>query len=406
MLTDSKVAALRAPAQGQREYPDTKVTGLRLRVGAGGTKAWIFRARAGCRIINKKLGTYPGMSLAEARTAALKIIGAIARDGTPDAVERTFGAVVEHWLEKVAKPQNRSWRLQQRRLQTHVLPAWQDRKVACIRRGDVRDLLDGLEGAVLPNRVLALVKTIFRYAMSRDWIDFSPADGIRKPHVERERDRVLTMSEVAEIWVASELLGYPFGPYVRVLALTAQRRTEVARMRWSDLDLEAGLWAIPASETKSDRRHVVPLTESAIMLLAELPRVGAYVFTTDGRTAISNFAKIKTRLDGFIAARGGSVDPWRLHDLRRSAATHMVRLGTREEVVGRVLNHAVKGLTARVYALHSYEPEKRQALRLWAEDVSLAVAGLGKQSAGASTEASRLAGPHPARSVAALATPC
>lgn len=373
MLTDPKVASLRPPTKGQKEYPDGKVTGLRLRIGAGGAKTWIFRARARDRLINKKLGTYPGMKLADARDAALKLVTAIARDGTTEAIERTFGAVAEYWVEKVAKPKNGSWRLQQRRLEMHVLPAWRNRKVASIRRGDVRDLLDGFEGSVLPNRVLALIKTIFRYAMSRDWIDFSPADGIRKPHTERERDRVLTMTEVSQIWEAAEHLGYPFGPYVRLLALTAQRRTEVARMRWADVDLKEAMWTIPAAETKAARRHFVPLSKLAVALLRSLPRIGAYVFTTDGETHMTNYAKLKARLDTYLAAASTTVEPWRLHDLRRSAATHMVRLGVREEVVGRVLNHAVRGLTARVYALHSYGPEKRDALDAWSAEVERAV---------------------------------
>jgi integrase len=373
MLTDSRVAAFRPPANGQKEYPDGKVTGLRLRVGAGGTKAWIFRARTGHGTVNKKLGSYPGMNLAEARTAALKHIAAISRGGSAEAVERTFGAVAQHWIKKVAQPRNDSWRFQERQLERHVLPAWRDRKIADIRRAEVRDVVEGLEGIVLPNRVLTLIKTIFRFAVSRDWIDFSPAEGIRKPNVERERDRVLTMGDMAQIWKAAELLGYPFGPYVRVLALTAQRRSEVAAMRWGDLDLDGAMWIIPAASTKSERRHFVPLSATAVEILRMLPRLGVYAFTTDGRTHMTNFAKLKSRLDAFIAALGGKVDPWRLHDLRRSGATHMVRLGVREEVVGRVLNHAVKGLTARVYALHTYGPEKRHALDVWAEEIKRAM---------------------------------
>ena len=375
MLTDARVAAFKPPAKGQKEYSDQKVTGLRLRVGAGGTKAWIFRARTGDRTINKKLGSYPGMNLSEARVAALKVIAAISRGGNAEAVERTFGAVAKHWIEKVAKRKNDSWQYQERRLDLHVLPAWRDRKIVDIRRADVRALLEGLEGVVLPNRVLALVKTIFRYALSQDWIDFSPAEGIRKPQIERERDRVLTMTEIAQIWKAAELLGYPFGPYIRLLILTAQRRTEVASMRWDDLDLDAGMWTIPAANTKGERRHFVPLSPAAVQILTQLPRLGVHVFTTDGRTHMTNYAKLKTRLDGFLAAGGSTVAAWRLHDLRRSAATHMVRLGIREEVVGRVLNHAATGVTARVYALHSYGPEKRQALDIWAEEVERATAG-------------------------------
>ena len=375
MLTDSKVMALKPPANGQQEHSDVKVTGLRLRVGAGGTKTWIFRARTGERILNKKLGTYPGMNLTEARTAALKLVAAIARGGSAEAVERTFGAVADHWIKKVAKPKNDSWRLQERRLEMHVLPSWRDRKIADIRRADVRDLLERLEGAVLPNRVLTLVKTIFRFAQNSEWIDFSPAEGIRKPQLELERDRVLTMADIARVWKAAELLGYPFGPYVRLLTLTAQRRTEVAGMRWADVDLEAASWIIPAADTKGQRLHFVPLSSPAVEILSTLPRLGVHVFTTDGQTHMTNYAKLKARLDAFVAATGATVAAWRLHDLRRSASTHMVRLGVPELVVGRVLNHAAKGITAKVYALHAYGPEKRHALGAWAGEVEWATAG-------------------------------
>lgn len=375
MLTDAKVAAIKPPAAGQEEHRDTKVTGLRLRVGSGGKKTWIVRARAGARVQNKKLGSYPAMKLAAARTAAEKLLAALSRDGSADALDRTFGAAAQVWIDKVAKPKNGSWRLQERRLEMHVLPRWREKKIADIRRGDVRELLDGIEGDVLPNRVLTLIKTIFRYALSRDWIDASPVEGIAKPKAESERDRVLDMEEVAQIWRAAGLLGFPFGHYFRTLALTAQRRTEVAAMKWSDVDLDAATWVLHAKETKSARAHLVPLSEPVVEILRGLPHLGKYVFTHDGETHVAGYAKAKSRVDSFIAAAGGKIAPWTLHDLRRTAATHMVRLGVLEEVVGRVLNHAPKGVTAKVYALHTYAPEKRSALDRWAAEVVRSVEG-------------------------------
>src|SRR5687768_15354822 len=101
MLTDAKVAAIKPPAGGQEEYRDTKVTGLRLRVGTSGKKTWTVRARAGEKVINKKIGTYPAMRLAAARTAAEKLLEAIAKDGSTEAIDRTFGAAAESWVEKV-----------------------------------------------------------------------------------------------------------------------------------------------------------------------------------------------------------------------------------------------------------------------------------------------------------------
>ena len=110
----------------------------------------------------------------------------------------------------------------------------------------------------------------------------------------------------------------------------------------------------------------MPLSPKASAIINGLPRFGPYVFSTTGETPISGFAKAKNRLDSYLAGQGDPIDDWRLHDLRRTAATHMVRLGVTEHLVGRVLNHAVQGVTGKVYALHSYAPEKRHALDLWA----------------------------------------
>ena len=375
MLTDAKVAAIKPPKMGQDEHRDTKVTGLRLRVGTSGKKTWTVRARAGEKLINKKIGTYPAMKLAAARGAAEKLLEAIAKDGSTEAIDRTFGAAAEAWVDKVAKPKNSSWKLQERRLQMHVLPHWREKKLAAITRADVRDLVESVEGDVLPGRVLSIVKTIFRYALSRDWVDSSPVEGIAKPSADKARDRVLTMEEAAAIWNAAGLLGFPFGHFLQTLALTAQRRSEVAAMRWTDVDLDAATWIIPGQQTKSDRTHLVPLSAPVVDLLKSAPRLGEYVFTHDGKTHVSGYARAKARLDTFIASAGVQIEPWRLHDLRRTAATHMVRLGVSEDVVGRVLNHAPKGVTAKVYALHTYAPEKRSALDRWAAELLRVIDG-------------------------------
>ncbi|WBX83017.1 tyrosine-type recombinase/integrase [Sphingosinicella microcystinivorans] len=367
-LTDARVAAIKPPATGQEEHADDLVQGLRLRVGAGGRKAWIVRARAGGKVVNKGLGPYPTLSLASARDSARNFLITLAKEGQPRA-RRTFGELVDHWIDNVAKDKNKSWTLQKRRLEIHVLPSWRDRQLDGIRRADVRELVEGIEGDVNPNRVLTLVRTLFRYAMSRDWLEASPAEAITKPKDEAPRDRVLDMDEIRRVYAAADLLGYPLAGFVKLMVLTGQRRTEVASMRWDDIDLKAGTWVLPAPATKSARSHLVPLSAAAVALLEATPRMGDHVWTSDGSSHISGYAKAKTRLDAFLAAGGPPLPPWRFHDIRRSVATHMVRLGVLETVVGRVLNHASVGVTARVYALHSYEPEKRAALDAWAVEV-------------------------------------
>lgn len=371
MLTDTKVASIKPPESGQVEYPDAKVTGLRLRVGAGGAKTWTLRRRVGSKVINRKIGTYPATTLAKARERALGMIEALEASGSTETLDKTFRQAAERWIADKGRPS-----LITRQLELHVYPEWADRKLMDIKRADVREMIRGLEGEVLPNRVLATLKSIFTHAVKQDWLEHSPADHVDKPKAEAARERVLTMDELARVWRAAGLLGYPAGPWARVLMLTGQRRSEVAGMRWADVDLEAGTWTLTASHTKAKRAHLVPLPAAALAIIRDLPRIGDYVFGTTANTPMRGFAREKTQLDTWLESKGeGLAEAWRFHDLRRSAATHMVRLGIPELVVSRVLNHAVTGVTGKHYALHSYAAEKRHALDTWAAEIDRAVNG-------------------------------
>lgn len=376
-LTDTRVAAIKPPPIGQEEHSDDLVAGLRLRVGAGGRKAWIVRTRAGGKPINKTLGSYPIFGLADARTAARELLLDIAKNGGVRAVH-TFGELADHWVQNVARPNNRSAPMIERRLELHILPHWRDRDIATIRRGDVRDLVDGVPGDITPNRVLTLIRTLFRHAMSRDWIEASPAEAIAKPKQETSRDRFLDMEEARRVYVTADALGYPLAGYIKTLLLTGQRRTEVAAMRWADIDFDASTWTITSENTKAGRAQVVPLSAPVLALLDAAPRICEYVWTTDGRTHVTGYTHVKVRLDRILAAQGAPLNAWTLHDLRRTVATHMVRLGVSETIVGRVLNHAAQGVTAKVYALHAYAPEKRSALDRWAAELERTAADAGK----------------------------
>jgi integrase len=367
-LTDARVSALRPPLKGQDEYSDDLVQGLRIRVGAGGRKSWIVRARSGKQQINKTLGSYPLISLGTAREMARSFLLTLIKDGGVRR-ERTFGELADHWIEHVSKPNNKSWRQQRRRIEIYVLPKWRDRDIASIRRADVRDLIDGIEGQVAPGRALAIIRTLFRYAMGRDWVEASPAEAIPNPSKDTPRDRYLDIKEVTAVYKAADLLGYPFTGFIKMMILTAQRRTEVASMKWADIDLDAGTWVLSGEDTKSARAHLVPLSPQAVELLKATPQFGPYVWSSDGETHVKGYSKAKQRIDTFLLSGGLELKPWRLHDLRRTVATHMVRLGISELVVGRVLNHAPQGVTARTYALHSYEGEKRSALSQWASEL-------------------------------------
>jgi integrase len=215
--------------------------------------------------------------------------------------------------------------------------------------------------------------------MKRDIIEATPVSGIEQPAEETPRERTLSADELRECWPQFEALAYPFGPFLRLALLTGQRRSEVAGMRWDAVDLEAKTWTLASDETKGRRWHVVPLSDLAISILRALPRLtlpdsnkpSPYVFTTRGDVSISGFSVAKRRIDRRIATvreetDAGPMDSWGIHDLRRTAATEMGRLGVSEFIIGRVLNHAAKGVTGKVYNRYEYLNEKRDALERWA----------------------------------------
>jgi integrase len=170
---------------------------------------------------------------------------------------------------------------------------------------------------------------------------------------EHARDRVLTDDELRAIWKAAESTPGPFGCCVRLLLLTATRRNEAARMAWSELD--GNDWIIPGVRMKGGVEHVVPLSLPARDILKGVPRIGPYVFTGDGRTAMSGFSQRKRSLD-----EASGVTDWRLHDLRRTARSLISRAGVNTDVAERVLAHAIGGVRG-TYDRHHYYDEKRRA---------------------------------------------
>jgi integrase len=319
--------------------------------------------------VRHTIGTYPIISLAEARYAARAILrdmqlGHVLDDDAPPL--RTLGDVIPEFIEKHARPKNRDWRATQSMLQ-RFQPLFR-RRLAEIKRADVVRILDSIIAEGKPyraNRVLAAIKKLFAWALDRGLIEVHPIFGLKPPSKELARDRILTEEEVRAFWAAASAMGFPFGPALLLLLLTGQRRGEVTRMRWSDIDFQRGLWTVPAATAKNGRVHEVPLSPAVFGILERLPRfIGSdLVFTTTGTTPISGFGRVKHRLDLAM-----EVSDWRFHDLRRTAASGMARIGVAPHVIEKVLNHVsgqISGVAA-VYNRHGYDTEKREALNQWA----------------------------------------
>ena len=395
-LTAPAVERLKPNPDKRLEIPDGVVDGLYLVIQPSGTKGWAFRYRfpVGGKVKNHKItiGSYPALGLADAREEAGKLRRGVETGDNPKQIQareraetreralNTFGLVAVAFTVRYAKRHTRSWKQTKGILRKHVVPAWKDRPIDGITRRDVIDLLDGIIRSgkpVLANRVLAHVRKLFNWCLERGIVGASPAVQIKAPGgKESPRDRDLSDAEIKVIWPAFDAAGYPFGSMMQILLLTGQRRSEVATMRWTDLDTDAAVWNLPAGSTKALRSHSIPLPNMAVEILGDLPRFdGPYVFsTTGGKRPVSGYSKAKLRIEQEInkalARNGGEpLTNWQIHDLRRTAASGMAKLGVPVDHIGRVLNHAPRGITATVYDKHSYMPEKRRALDLWCAHV-------------------------------------
>jgi len=385
------------PGASRREIPDGRIGGLYLIIQPSGAKSWAFRYRAAGVPKKLTLGKWPMVDLKTAREDATQAYLSSQRGGDP-AAERVatrvasrapkvsadrdlVEEVVDAFIRRYAKPNQKSWAETKRILDREVVnrpkgEGWRGRHLAEIGRADVHELLDGVVdrgSPVMANRVLAALRKLCAWSVDRGIITSSPCSGIKAPTAERSRDRVLLDDELRGVWTACDAIGWPFGALVKLLLLTGQRRDEIGKMRWSELDLDGKTWTLPRERAKNGVAHAVPLSEPVLAILAALPRIapakgGDYVFTVTGKTAVSGFSNAKERIDALLAASHGEPLPaWVFHDLRRTCATGMARLGTALPVVERVLNHVSGsfGGIVGVYQKHGFADEKRHALETW-----------------------------------------
>jgi integrase len=382
------VASLQAPQGGRVDYWDSIISeddalpgSFGLRVFASGVKSWqimyrIPRWDGSLQQRRMSLGTYPAFGLSEAREMAREALKKVAR-GTDPAEDRktaraklaatpTVKEAARDFVEHYAKPRNRSWRETERIFERYVFPDWGERLLPSITRGDVAALLAGIASRGAPymaNRVLSAIRRFWNWCLEQGKLETSPVASVKAPSREVSRDRVLSDEEICAFWAATEDMGWPFGALFQLLLITGQREDEVAGMRWSDLDFDRSLWTLPREISKSDRLNQVPLPSLAMDILKRLPQTeSTLVFSTTETTPVSGFSKAKKRCDQLSGLTG-----WRLHDLRRTAASGMARLKVEPWIVEKVLNHQTGQLSgiAGVYNRWCYLNEKREALERW-----------------------------------------
>lgn len=424
-LTDAFIKGKKCPA-GRKlvEFRDAEVRGLELRVSARGAKSWRLhytrRSDGKRRVVG--LGSYPALALKDARSKAKglqnEVESAETRADPAAKVQairqaETFAEVSEEWFERHGIPNKtpRTLRDDRSMLDRHILPRIGAMKGVEITKRDVIRLLDavmvapdarGLDNGAgrkmthRPNRVFELVRSILRWAVGRDLLKVDPTWGLQPPiRKEAERERTLSIEEITQFWAVLErtplekrtVRGLPRGarvvgaadvPLTRITALamklslvTGQRISEVAgiELKEVDLNLSAPVWTVPGKRTKNKKPNRVPLSPMALDVMSkarESAGESVWLFPSpNGKGPIGAHAATKA-LDRARPAIG--LEDFRIHDLRRTAATRMAELGISPHTISLVLNHASarKGsVTSKVYVQYSYDKEKREALDAW-----------------------------------------
>lgn len=394
------------------DWFDATTPGLALHVSPGGAKSWFLFYKKGRTTRRVKLGTWPALELAKARAAAREERVRIDRDGADPAYERkeardvfTVGALTKLFIESYAKLHKATWRDDQWRMDKYLLPAWKSRPVRDITRQDVHAVLDQIAGDGKPvqaNRTQALISKLWNFAIDRGHADVNPAHRMTKRAPERARATVLDDDALRALWKALDATPGDAADALRLRLLTGQRGGEVHRMTWADVDLAGAVWTIPATEAKNRRAHRVPLATEALRVLQarhkgvntstlraevhtsmNLPdRVTGKDGKTDDATAADRvFPGLYHQREDLRDLADVHAGAYRWHDLRRTVVTRLAMLGFHEDTIGRVVNHAKRGITATVYNQHTYDAEKRTALDAWDRELQRIIAN--REKAGA-----------------------
>ena len=382
-MTKSAVDALKA-ASKDTIYWDAGLPGFGVKVTPRGRKVFVVLYRiggAGSRLRKYTIGPYGRVTLQMARAEAQKVLAArlegrdpatekreSKRRMTADRVDDLIEVFIVQHVSKTRKAAEIS-----RLLRREVVSRWGNRCVHAIGKRDIVELASEIAQRGTPmaaNTLLKVIKTFLNWCVGRAVIDASPAEGVPLPGKEVARDRVLTNNELVSVIRAARQIGGAYGGIVEMLALTGQRREEVAQMVGDEIDFNSRTWTLPGSRTKNGKPHIVHLSEACIKLIKRASRSGSYVFSISGVRPFQNFTNAKRALDELSGVTG-----WRLHDLRRTCVSGMARLGVPPHVADKILNHqsgTISGVAA-VYQRHDFLAERKLALERWGQYIETLV---------------------------------
>ena len=398
-LTDRSIQALMAGPKVV-DYPDGVERGLVLRVWPSGGKTWGVRYWWKGKSTRLSLGSYPNLSLKDARHIAADARRArrlgqdprkalfpepeLASEG--EEREDTLDVAATRWLKHQRAFGMKSADARYRVLELHVLPVLGNQPIQQIERSDISELLEdlrdnrGLTSQV--NRVHAALSGVFTWALDGGLITSHPMTKMRRKVPESERTTVLSLDQLVVIWNAAGEIRSVAGDITRLLILLACRREEVTAMRWRELNLPAAEWHLPKDRTKGKRTRTVPLPLAAIEIIERQGRWhgGGYVFSAQqGQAPFKGWKRAADMLrkQANLVTDDGEPLSWHIHDIRRAVTTAMAGdpLRVPEETVARILDHsdrARRGVTAR-YDKNPRLGEVGDALNAWTRNFLTAV---------------------------------
>ncbi|KGB52077.1 integrase [Sphingopyxis sp. H038] len=384
-ITKRSVDALISSGQHDILWDDS-IKGFGAKRTKAGAVSYVLQFRMGGRESKTRrytIGSHgspwtPATARAEAERLAILIAqgidpGEAERQRRRESVDLAFDNYSDRFAEACV---GEGWRrLVKRSLELHVKPVLGSKPLPNLTRIDIVAVFDRMPRAQIANirNVFAVLRRLLRWAVSRGDIDRSPMEGMETPPPVKPRDRWLSDEELGRIWMAAPNTHSCFGPIIRLLIVTGQRREEVSSLRWEELNRKDLLWTLPGERAKNGEPNRIPLNELAVAILDEVagsaiwPRSGR-MFTTSRGGRFTGYSKGKIKLDLLMSQDGREPLPdWRLHDLRRTLATGFQRLGVRFEVTEAVLNHVggSRAGVAGIYQRHDWKDEKREAMKSW-----------------------------------------
>ncbi|MBI4828089.1 MAG: integrase arm-type DNA-binding domain-containing protein [Nitrospinae bacterium] len=391
-LTDSKIKYLKPKKERYIQWEGA--TGFGVRVAPSGRKTFILMYRFGGTARMMSIGIYPAMSLAEARTKAALAKENITKGVDParelihsrraDRESATVADLAEEYLDKWARPRKRSAREDERILRKDVLPVLGNWKAKSVARRDIVALLDNIVARGAPiqaNRTLAVLQMMFKYAAGRDKVPASPCAAISKPAPENKRKRFLSEKEVRMFWhgLTKASMTEASRLALKLLLVTGQRKGELLKASWSEIEFDSNVWTIPEEHSKNKHPHRVLLSPMALDLLTA-------VKTESGDSPLlfpSPRDKLKpmgvTSMDHALRRNLGVLEmkDFTPHDLRRTFATLVKYPGEhRKSFIKKVLNHREKTATD-TYDLYEYDDDKRKMLNAWSRQLQAMIGQAG-----------------------------